>query len=101
MHNVNVTDDTIFNATYGTETATCLVELCDFVDYAVTNNSNLIQWFYPPSYSSASVDESGTTFSSVREGSFATVSATLTQNPSSTDIYPYSLPFTVEFDLIE
>ena len=101
MHNVNVTDDTIFNATYGTETATCLVELCDFVDYAVTNNSNLIQWFYPPSYSSASVDESGTTFSSVREGSFATVSATLTQNPSSTDIYPYSLPFTVEFDIIE
>lgn len=72
-----------------------------FEDKGVTVDSNLGQWYYAPTYSSASVDESGTTFSAVREGSYATVSATLTQNPSSTDIYPYSLPLTVEFDLIE
>ena len=101
LYDVSVTDDTIFIATYGTETATCLVEHCTFVDYGVTNNNNLIQWYYAPSYSSASVDENGTTFAAVRDGSFATVSATLTQNPTSTDIYPYSFPLTVEFDLIE
>ena len=101
LYNVSVTDNTIFNATYGTETATCLVEYCSFVDYGVTNNNNLIQWFYAPSYTSPSVDETGTTLTAIREGSFATVSATLTQNPTSTDIYPYSFPLTVEFDLIE
>ena len=40
LYNVSVTDDTTFTATYGTETATCLVEYCRFVDYAVKDNHN-------------------------------------------------------------
>lgn len=97
---VSVSGDTTFTATYSSVSDSIVVEYCIMVDYGVTNNSNLIQWFYDPAYSSVSVDESGTTFTAVREGEYATVSATLTQNPSRTDIYPYSFPFTVEFDLI-
>lgn len=40
LYDVSVTDDTYFTATYGTETASCLVEYCSFVDYAVTSNHN-------------------------------------------------------------
>ena len=41
LFDVEVSEDTTFTATYGTETATCLVEYCRFVDYGVTGNSNL------------------------------------------------------------
>lgn len=40
LHDVSVTDDTTFTASYGTETATCLVEYCTFVDYAVKDKHN-------------------------------------------------------------
>lgn len=40
LHNVSVTDDTIFNATYETVNDSCLVEYCRFVDYAVKNKHN-------------------------------------------------------------
>lgn len=100
LHDVSVTDDTAFIATYETETATTDVYLCQFVDYGVTGKSRLSYWYYNPTYSSATVDENGTTFISVSEGSFATVSATLTQNPTITDIYSYSFPLTVEFDIL-
>jgi len=40
LHDVNVTDDTTFTATYGTVSATCKVEYCSFVDYATTSNHN-------------------------------------------------------------
>lgn len=100
LYNVSVSEDTTFTATYSSVSDSIVVEYCTMVDYGVTNNNNLIQWYYAPTYSSASVDESGTTFTAIRAGSYATVSATLTQNPSSTDIYIYSFPLTVEFDLI-
>lgn len=37
---IGVTGDTTFTATYGTVSATCLVEYCTFVDYAVKDNHN-------------------------------------------------------------
>ena len=37
---MEVSEDTIFTATYGTVSATCLVEDCIFVDYAVKDNHN-------------------------------------------------------------
>lgn len=40
LYNVSVTDNTTFTASYGTETATCLVEYCTFVDYATTSKHN-------------------------------------------------------------
>ena len=40
LFDVNVLTDTTFTATYGTVTATCTVEKCLFVDYAVTSNHN-------------------------------------------------------------
>lgn len=38
LYDVSVTDDTTFTASYGTETATCLVEYCIFADYNDPNN---------------------------------------------------------------
>lgn len=40
LHNVSVTDDTIFNATYETVSDNCTIEKCRFVDYAVKDKHN-------------------------------------------------------------
>ena len=56
LYDVTVSADTTFTATYGTVSDSIVVEYCTMVDYGVTNNNNLIQWYYAPSYSSASVD---------------------------------------------
>ena len=45
LYNVSVTDDTIFNATYGTETATCLVEYCIYVNYLVDNEHDANSYY--------------------------------------------------------
>ena len=37
---MEVSSDTTFTATYSSVSATCLVEYCTFVDYAVTSNHN-------------------------------------------------------------
>lgn len=40
LYNISVTDNTTFTASYGTETATTNVYLCEFIDYATTSNHN-------------------------------------------------------------
>ena len=40
LFDVTVSTDTTFTATYSTVSATCKVEYCSFVDYAVTSNHN-------------------------------------------------------------
>ena len=40
LYDVSVTGDTTFTATYGTETATTNVYLCQFVDYGITSKHN-------------------------------------------------------------
>lgn len=97
LYNVSVTDDTTFTATYGTETATCLVEYCDFVDYAVTNNKNNT-WFNNTG-GIITVDDSGTTFTSVPHGNGT--HWTCGYCPSSTTSRnPFSYPIVVEFDIL-
>lgn len=40
LFNQTITTTTTYTVTYGTETASCLVEYCTFTDYAVINNNN-------------------------------------------------------------
>ena len=97
LYDVSVTDDTTFTATYGTETATCLVEYCDFVDYAVTNNKNNT-WFNNTG-GIITVDDSGTTFTSVPHPNGT--HWTCGYCPSSTTSRnPFSYPIVVEFDIL-
>ena len=97
LYDVSVTDDTTFTATYGTETASCLVEYCDFVDYAVTNNKN--NTWYNNTGGIITVDDSGTTFTSIphQNGTHWTCGYC----PSSTTSRnPFSYPIIVEFDIL-
>ncbi len=97
LYNISVTDDTTFTASYGTETATCLVEYCDFVDYAVTNNKNNT-WFNNTG-GIITVDDSGTTFTSVPHPNGT--HWTCGYCPSSTTSRsPFSYPIIVEFDIL-
>ncbi len=99
LYGVSVTDNTTFTATYGTETATTNVYLCQFADYGITSNSNLSYWYWNSTYGSGSVGTDGTTFTATSSSSYITVSATLT-SPSTSSIYIYDFPLTVEFDIV-
>ena len=62
LYDITVSEDTTFTATYSDGMDSCLVELCDFVDYAVTNKKNT-NWGNYSSRLSISTDETGTTVS--------------------------------------
>lgn len=98
LHDVNVTDDTTFTATYGTETATCLVEYCDFVDYAVTNNKN--NTWLNNTGGSITVDDSGTTFTAVPHSNGTHWTCGYCP-ASTTSRSPFSYPIIVEFDILQ
>lgn len=51
---IGVTGDTTFTATYGTVSATCLVEYCTFVDYAVKDNHNHNYYVFNTNYAEIS-----------------------------------------------
>ena len=59
LYDITVSEDTTFTATYSSVTDTVLVEYCDFVDYAVTNNKNT-DWLNYSSRLNVSNDENGT-----------------------------------------
>lgn len=93
----DISDDAIFTATYGTEIATCLVEYCDFVDYAVTNNKNNT-WFNNTG-GIVTVDDSGTTFTAIPHSNGT--HWTCGYCPGSTTIRnPFNYPIVVEFDIL-
>ena len=98
LHNVSVTDDTIFNASYGTETASCLVGYYDFVDYAVTNNKNNT-WFNNTG-GTITVDDNGTTLTSVPHSN-GTHWVSGYCPASTTTAKPFSYPIIVEFDILQ
>ena len=100
LHDVSVTDDTIFNATYETETVTTDVYLCKMVDYGVTGNSRLNYWYWFTNYGSGSVDDNGTTFTASSTSNYLTCSALTTEIHPNLNIYIYDFPFTVEFDIL-
>lgn len=45
LFNQTITTTTTYTVTYGTETKTAKVQLCEFVDYGVTNNNNSNIWY--------------------------------------------------------
>lgn len=45
LYDVSITDDTTFTASYGTETATCLVEYCTYVNYLVDNEHDANSYY--------------------------------------------------------
>lgn len=93
----DINNDAIFTATYGTETANCLVEYCDFVDYAVTNNKN--NTWYNNTGGIITVDDSGTTFTAVPHSNGT--HWTCGYCPASTTIRnPFNYPIVVEFDIL-
>ena len=96
----DINDDTIFTATYGTETATTDVYLCKMVDYGVTGNSRLNYWYWNSNYGSGSVDDNGTTFTASSTSNYLTASALTTEPYPNVNIYIYDFPFTVEFDIL-
>ena len=98
LYNVPISTDTTFTSTYGTISDSCLVEYCRFVDYGVTNNSNLSYWYWNTNYGTGSVSDDGTTFNATTT-SYLTVSATLT-SPSTSSIYIYDFPLIIEFDIV-
>lgn len=59
LYDITVSEDTTFTATYSSVTDTVLVEYCDFVDYAVTNQKNS-NWTNYSSRLNISTDENGT-----------------------------------------
>lgn len=93
----DISDDTIFTATYGTETATCLVEYCDFVDYAVTNNKNN-NW-YNNTGGTITVDDRGTTFTAVPHSNGTHWTCGYCP-ASTTSRNPFNYPIIVEFDIL-
>lgn len=98
LHNVSVTDDTTFIANYGTETASCFVEYCDFVDYAVTNNKN--NTWYNNVGGIITVDDNGTTLTSVPHSN-GTHWVSGYCPASTTTAKPFSYPIIVEFDILQ
>ena len=89
LFDVSVTEDTTFTATYSNATGSCLVEFCDFVDYAVTGKKNT-NWTNYSSRLTVTTDESGTTVSKGSSNGFYYVN---NGSQSYTD-------YTVEFDII-
>ena len=96
----DISDDTIFTATYGTETATTDVYLCQVVDYGVTGKSRLNYWYWNSNFGSGSVDDNGTIFTANSTSNYLTVSALTTEIYDNMNIYIYDFPFTVEFDIV-
>ena len=93
LHNVSVTDDTIFNASYGTETASCLVEYCTFVDYMTIKNNQSDG--YHIINGSCSLDDNGMTIiASTYENKVYKANVRIDGDNVCT------VPFEISFDLI-
>ena len=99
LFNQTITTTTTYTVTYGTETKTAKVQLCEVVDYGVTNNNKLSYWYWVTNYGSGSVGDDGTTFTATSTREYITASATLT-SPATSSIYIYDFPLTVEFDIV-
>lgn len=87
LYDVSVTDDTTFTATYGTETATTNIYLCQFVDYGTTSKHN-DNWANLNSYMTVTRNDMYTTL---------TPTVNSSQNRYILPNTP-TQPFTVEFD---
>lgn len=99
LYDISVSEDTTFTATYSSVSDSIVVELCDFVDYGVTNKSNLSYWYWNTNFGTGTVDENGTTFTATNTSNYITGSATLT-SPATSSTYIWNFPMTIEFDIV-
>lgn len=96
LFNQTITTTTTYTVTYGTETKTAKVQLCEFVDYGVTGNHNDV-WYRNSGTDNRTVTATGTTLAnttSTRYDLFAYYGQALV-------IYLFQPPFTVECDIVD
>lgn len=104
LYNVSVSQDTTFSATYGTVSATCIVEYCEWVDYFTNENHQPnASWFLSSLENlSRTRDSNGTTVTKTESNSTwrylfyddSTLSTTKIGNR-----YSIPLPCIIEFDV--
>ena len=92
MYNVSVTDDTIFNATYGTETASCLVEYCTYVNYLVDNEHDDNSYY---GTGTVTYDKSGATLDAT---TFSSSNYQLNFRPFNDVV---TVPYEVKFEILD
>lgn len=93
LYNVEVSSDTTFTATYGTVTASCTVEYCIFVDYMITSNNQSDNYSYTTG--SYSLSDDGLT---IDASTYSSSNYQANLRIDGTNVY--TVPYTVEFDLI-
>lgn len=92
LYNVSVTDDTTFTATYGTETATCLVEYCTYVNYLVDNEHDANSYY---STGTVTYDKVGATLDAT---TFSSSNYQLNFRPLNDVI---TVPYEVKFEILD
>ena len=92
LYNVSVTDDTIFNATYGTETASCLVEYCTYVNYLVDNEHDDNSYY---GTGTVTYDKSGATLDAT---TFSSSNYQLNFRPFNDVV---TVPYEVKFEILD
>lgn len=89
LYSISVSTDTTFTATYSNVSDSIVVEYCDMVDYAVTNNNNSSDWNNSSNRLTVTVSDSGKTLNGTSNYGYY-----ITKNYAYTD-------YIVEFDVVE
>ena len=89
LYSISVSTDTTFTATYSNATGSCLVELCDMVDYGVTSNNNAEDWNNSNNRLTVTLSDNGKTLTGTSNYGYY-----ITKNYAYTD-------YIVEFDVVE
>ena len=92
---VTVSSDTTFTASYKDVSDVCNVEYCLFKDYAVTGKSN-----YTAFYNYATFNPQVTDDGTLLTNNVATTYNYFANLGSTSDLYDFNPPFTVEFDIV-
>lgn len=96
LYGIGVSATTTFTATYSSVSASCDVEYCLFTDYAVTAKSNYTA-FYNYATFNPQVDSNGTLLTN----NVASTYNYYANLDSTSDLYDFTAPFVLEFDIVE
>ena len=88
LYSISVSTDTTFTATYSNVSDSIVVEYCDMVDYAVTNNDNSSDWNNSSNRLTISLSENGKTLTGTSNYGYY-----ITKNYAYTN-------YIVEFDVV-
>ena len=89
LYDITVFEDTTFTATYSNVSDSIVVEYCDMVDYAVTNNNNSSDWNNSSNRLTVTLSDSGKTLNGTSNYGYY-----ITKDYAYTD-------YIVEFDVVE